>query len=57
MLDVGQCEFLVLLFMTQAQDDSPRNLFIDGVREQFLDSAIDVCPECDHLFERWTRER
>ena len=32
MLDVSQCQFLVLLFVVQAQHDAPRLLLVTGGR-------------------------
>jgi len=55
MLDVGQQQFLVLLFMVQPQLDELRQfaLFcITGRGEGFEHALIDLCPVGQHVLQR-----
>src|ERR1700683_2156797 len=57
MLDVGQRQFLVLLFVAQAEGDSPGCLIIDRLSKRPLHLPIHMSAECDTLLERRSRER
>jgi hypothetical protein len=56
MLDVGQRQLLVLLFMAQAEDNAPGYFGIDRVLKQLFHFLIDMGAECRNLIERWPRK-
>src|SRR5580692_5364875 len=52
MLDVSQGEFLVLLLVIEAQDDTPQGLLVSGTAEESLHLSVDVGAKFQNLIER-----
>ena len=55
-LDISQGEFLMLLFVAEAKNNSPRGLVIDWTRQESLHLLIDVLAILQDFFEGWSRE-
>ena len=55
MLDVCEQEFLVLLFVVEAEDEGPQGLLRNTFRkEQLAYRMVDPCTVVQNLGERWS---
>ncbi len=57
MLDVGQQQFLMLLFVLQAQLDARCEVGVDATRQLFADGGVDALAVVAYLLERWPRKQ